>query len=280
VPVIVVANAREARARANAEGAVVVVVRETLPIRFHLSVAGAVRLEIVPGAATIEIGETQSFQAIFRDLAGEEVTGPEVSWSVSNAEIASIATDPENDAQATATGTAEGEVQVTASAGTLSAWATLTVEAPEGPPGPVFLVPGNTANVATYEGWSARCLEWDGRTCLRPQLMVSCETCEAYVAADEWHDLSDFNNTFNSGAQRFCTIAAGSPSVGSAASGELATGPRACAFNSSAHPICEANRATVQVVAPGLATNAGLVANDAFCGQGTARRLTVDCSAW
>jgi hypothetical protein len=280
VPVLVVANAREARARANAEGAVVVVARETLPIRFHLTVGGAVRLEVVPGAATIEIGETQSFEAIFRDLAGEEVAGPEVSWSVSDAGIASIATDPENDAHATATGIAEGEVQVVASAGGLSASATLAVEPPEGPSGPVFLVPGNTSNVATYEGWSARCLEWDGRTCLRPQLMVSCETCDAYVAGDEWHDFTDFNNLSNAGAQRFCAIAAGSPSVAAAAAGEIATGPRACSFNSSAHPICEANRATVRVIAPGFPTNAGLAANDAFCGQGTARRLTVDCSAW
>jgi hypothetical protein len=272
-PVFVQGNARGARARAQAEGSVGVVINQTVPVRFRIVVGAPVRLVVIPETATVLVGESQPFAALFYDLTGAEVAGPVVMWSSADEAVATVAAD------GLATGTGAGQVAIMAEAGGLSGSALLDVEAADVPDPSEFLSPGNTTAVSLYGGWAVRCLAWEGRVCTHPQTRVDCETCEAYVAGGEWHDLTPYNDPLTRTAPNFCAMATGSATVNAIGMGETASAPRACGWASSSHPVCMADQATIRVPADGIGARLGITANDAYC-AGAPERLTVDCAGW
>jgi len=79
-------------------------------------------LEVDPPAASVAVAGTVQFTVIARNGAGQVIATPPVTWASSNPAIGTI------DAAGAATGVAQGETQITASAGTVtSSPATLTV---------------------------------------------------------------------------------------------------------------------------------------------------------
>lgn len=80
---------------------------------------------VAPLSATIGIGGTQQFAATLKDAAGNTLTGRTVTWSTSNAGVASI--DPST---GIATGVAAGSATITATSEGKTGTAVITVNAP------------------------------------------------------------------------------------------------------------------------------------------------------
>jgi hypothetical protein len=93
----------------------------TLPIKFRIETGIPGSITVSPAAATVQPGETQQFTARVADLHGRVLARP-VSWSA--APCARIT------AAGLATGVTPGSGAVTATAGGLSATASLVVDAP------------------------------------------------------------------------------------------------------------------------------------------------------
>ena len=94
----------------------------------------AASVSLSPSQATVGAqGDTIALTAFVRDAAGRLVESPSVSWSSSNATIATISADSTargGKAFATITGHAEGSVTITAASGTASGTAGVTVVPP------------------------------------------------------------------------------------------------------------------------------------------------------
>ncbi len=85
-------------------------------------------LEVVPDAASVEVGGTAQFSVVARNGNGQEIAAPPVSWASSNEAVETIA------ATGVATGVTPGSTAITASAGDVtSPPATLTVTDDEDP---------------------------------------------------------------------------------------------------------------------------------------------------
>lgn len=272
VDVAVVRTGRDA-VNARSDGLVAIIAGQTLPVKFRIETDLVVDLVVTPAEATVEVGESEQFTAMFLNLHGEEVPGPAVTWSSSDAGVATVWPD------GVATGVGAGPAAIVASAGSLTGHAVLTVEAAEA--GGTFLTPGDTEAVATLDGWSVRCLAWSGRLCTRPQAMMDCGTCGAYGECGEWHDITIANNNLqHRTTQNFCAIAAGSPGHDSSGIGGAPVGPRACGLQSSSHPLCALDQATFHAAGFGIDDRYGLMLNDVACGWDNEPRLTVECTAW
>lgn len=258
-------------AAANARGGKpVLVAGQTLVVRFRIERDIAAQLAVSPEQATIDVGDTQAFAATWLDLHGQPTLGPPVSWSSTDESVATV------DADGVASGLAGGTTVIEATAGDHSASASLDVSAP---PVSTGLSPGDVTTVASVDGWSVRCLEWDGRTCVRPQLSVDCGTCGEYAECGEWHDLTNQDSNglaLNRGPRHFCVIATGSPDLSAVGNGASPVGPYACGAGGS-HPTCTADSASLHLAESGLTATHGIRTN-AACEP--AARLTVDCTAW
>lgn len=264
--------ARNAKGGAGAKP--LLVTGQTLAVRFRVETGIAAQLIVEPEAATIEVGETQGFTATWLDLHGSATIGPPVSWASSDETVATV------DASGVATGHAAGVTSIEASAGLQAASAALEVE--EAAAASTPLTPGDVEAVASVGGWSVRCLEWSGSTCVRPQARVDCTTCGSYGECGEWHDLTDWNNNGlgqNRTARHFCLIGTGTDAVSSVGAGATPAGPRGCGVSSTEHPVCSADRASVHLPETGLGANHGLVLDDGMCSS-SGVRLTVTCSGW
>lgn len=95
-------------------------------------------IAVSPTAASVQVGNTQQFNAVAYDQYGSVMTGIMFGWASSNTNIATIgAVNSEGVNVGLATGIAAGTVQITASAkGVNSNVATLTVTSPPPPPPP------------------------------------------------------------------------------------------------------------------------------------------------
>ena len=145
---------------------------------------------------------------------------------------------------------------------------------------PTALVPGNTDIVMSYEGWSVRCLKWQGKVCTHIQQRVDCGTCGTFGGCGTWHDTTRYNNGDNRTATNFCGVATGDGTVEAiGAGGNLTTEGASCGWGSSDHPICDANRATIHVDVDGVDADYGLLINPSYCDD-DAVLLHVQCSAW
>jgi hypothetical protein len=257
-------------AKGGVMGQSLLVAGQTLPIRFRVEAGIVAKLEVSPEAATIDVGDEQVFVATWRDLHGNVTSGPAVSWSSSDEGVATV------NGTGLAKGLSGGSAMITASAAGQSASASLEVveSASSG-----FLSPGDVETVASLDGWSVRCLEWNGQTCVRPQVMMECGVCNAYEECGVWHDLTPHNNNFNRTTRNFCAIATGSDAVVTSGSGATADAPRACGLGSFDHPICSADLASFHAAGFGIPASYGIMLNDAACSTAPAR-LTVECSAW
>ena len=100
----------------------------TLPIKFRIETGIVGQVVVSPAADTVNVGQTAQFTAALIDLHGNPVTGPTVTWSSSDTNVATI------DGTGLATGVAPGTVTITASIGYVSGTASLTVEQPNQPP--------------------------------------------------------------------------------------------------------------------------------------------------
>ena len=85
----------------------------------------ATTIDVTPPAATLEIGDTRAFQATVLDQFGNPMTGITVTWASSNGTVGTV------DAGGVFTAKAAGTSTVTASAGSVSGTAAVTVSAEE-----------------------------------------------------------------------------------------------------------------------------------------------------
>jgi hypothetical protein len=255
--------------RGRVRGPPAALVGQTLVVKFRIETDLVAGLTISPEEAALAPGETQQFTASLVNGQNQAVTAQSLSWTSADEAVATV------DADGLATALAPGTTIITATSGALSASATLVVEEA----GSSFLVPGDTEAIASLDGWSVRCLVWNGRVCVRPQMRVDCGTCGSYVECGVWHDVTAFNNDQSRTTRNFCAIASGSQAFSSAGFGATAASPRGCGLNSSSHPICEASRATVHAAGFGIHPSMGLVAQDAYCATDS-RLLTMECTDW
>ena len=85
-----------------------------------LGPGAGVAVIVSPTSASIEVGQTLQMSAMLVDGVGSEVPG-DVSWTSSNTNVASV------NGEGLVTGVAPGAVTITATAGTFSRGATVTV---------------------------------------------------------------------------------------------------------------------------------------------------------
>ncbi len=90
-----------------------------------LTPPGLLSITVTPASPSISVGATQSFIATGTFTGGTTQTLSSVTWSTSNAAVATISNDSTN--KGAAVGVAAGMVVITATAGTVSGTATLTV---------------------------------------------------------------------------------------------------------------------------------------------------------
>jgi hypothetical protein len=120
--VVLVQNASAAKS-VDTDEFIPLVDGRTLPIKFRIETGIPGSIAVSPGTATVKPGETQQFTARVADLHGNTLAGRPVAWkcapgvSISNTGLA--------------TGLTPGSAPITASSGSLSASATLTVTPPE-----------------------------------------------------------------------------------------------------------------------------------------------------
>ena len=114
-----------------------------------------VNVEVAPAAVSIVAGGTTQLAATAKDDSGNAMTGVALSWSSSNAAIASV------DANGVVTGVSAGTAVVTASGGGKSGTATVTVQAVTTPPpaptqpfsGAMFYIDPNSKARQTADAW-------------------------------------------------------------------------------------------------------------------------------
>ncbi len=100
----------------------------TLPIKFRIETGITGQVIVSPDSASIPVGGTQQFTATVLDLHGNPVANPTVTWSSSNAGVATVG------ASGLATGVAVGQATITATSQAASGSATLVVFNPNTPP--------------------------------------------------------------------------------------------------------------------------------------------------
>jgi len=93
----------------------------TLPIKFRAETGIVGAIQIDPASATINVGGTQQFAARLYDLHGAPLNGQTVTWTSSNASVATVAAD------GLATAASVGQATISAAAGTVTGTANLTV---------------------------------------------------------------------------------------------------------------------------------------------------------
>jgi len=118
--IAVVSTGREA-VQVRSAGLIALVRNQTLPIKVRIETGIVGAVVVSPSEATIDAGETQQFSAALYDLHGEPLMGPVVTWASADPDVAGV------DANGLATGVEEGAATITASAGTASGAAMLTV---------------------------------------------------------------------------------------------------------------------------------------------------------
>jgi hypothetical protein len=93
----------------------------TLPIKFRAETGIVGAIQIDPASATVNVGGTQQFSARLYDLHGVLLNAPTVAWASSNAGVAAVGAD------GLATAATVGQTTISATAGTVTGTASLTV---------------------------------------------------------------------------------------------------------------------------------------------------------
>lgn len=102
-------------------------------------------VEVSPGSATIAVGETQQFNATARDADGNVLSGTDFSWRSSNSTVATV------DDQGLASGQAEGQAQIIATADGVDGSADLTVTSGGSDAAAVAKISGDGQNGMTLQ---------------------------------------------------------------------------------------------------------------------------------
>ena len=113
-------------------------------------VVNVASVDVTPQTAEVVVGHTAKLNATPRDASGGALAGRTVSWSSSNANVASV------DNSGTVTGVAAGNATITASSEGKSATAAITVKADA--PAVAVATVSITAAPDTIEAWSATAL--------------------------------------------------------------------------------------------------------------------------
>ena len=121
--VAVVNTGREA-VSVRSDGLIALVANQTLPVKFRIETGIVGAVVVSPDEATIEVGESQQFTAALFDLHGEPLTGPVVTWSSSDTDVATV------DQNGLASGLDEGSTTITAASGPSAGSAILNVIIP------------------------------------------------------------------------------------------------------------------------------------------------------
>ena len=93
----------------------------TLPIKFRAETGIVGAIQIDPASAAVKVGATQQFSARLYDLHGVLLNAPTVAWASSNAGVAAVGAD------GLATAATVGQTTISATAGTVTGTASLTV---------------------------------------------------------------------------------------------------------------------------------------------------------
>ena len=116
-------------------------------------------VEVTPAELTLtSIGATGELSATVLDQDGVEISGAEVSWSSSDASIASVGSN------GLVTAEADGSATITATSGDASGSATVTVDAPEAVPTEIVLSPeaATLTEIGATTQFTATVLDEDG----------------------------------------------------------------------------------------------------------------------
>lgn len=112
----------------NAHGAgtaTITVTADTLVATVPVTVIQTVHsVRIVPDTATVAVGATQSYVVVVKDRFAQQIPGATVTWASSDTGVATV------DASGTVTGVAPGTAVLTATSGSVSDTATVTVVVP------------------------------------------------------------------------------------------------------------------------------------------------------
>ncbi|HKR09303.1 MAG TPA: Ig-like domain-containing protein, partial [Gemmatimonadaceae bacterium] len=92
-----------------------------LPIKFRVETGIVGAIQIDPASAAVKVGETQQYTARLYDLHGLLLNAPTVAWASSDAGVATVAAD------GLATAATVGQATISATAGTVTGTANLTV---------------------------------------------------------------------------------------------------------------------------------------------------------
>lgn len=91
-PVVIVQTAREA-VSIGRDGVIALVAGQTLPIKVRIETGIPGAVVVTPAEAEMAVGGAQAFTASLLDLRGEPLQGPAVTWSPSNAGVATVNND-------------------------------------------------------------------------------------------------------------------------------------------------------------------------------------------
>lgn len=144
--------------------------------------AAVAAVEVTPATLGIEAGATAQLQAVTRDAAGNTLTGRTVTWTTSDAALATV------DVNGLVTGAAAGIAVVTATSEGMSGSAVVTVTAPPPPPPPSTENPfgGISYYVDPYSNARKTADQWAST---RPSDAIQMEKIAAQPQADwfgEW----------------------------------------------------------------------------------------------
>jgi surface protein len=158
----IVSTGREALS-VKSDGSIALVANQTLPVRFRIETGIVGAVVVSPAGATIDVGGTQQFSAVVRDLHGAPLVGPTITWSSGDTNVATV------DQGGLATGVAAGGADIRATAEQITGSAALTVAGDDSPAAFVTtwdtsLGTGTTVTLA-LAGTVAATIDWgDGTT--------------------------------------------------------------------------------------------------------------------